>query len=68
MLIAFTIWTACSAVYAKTGNSGAGSAVLAMIFVFYGGKSEKFLQFKIQALTNHSCRFRVARSHCLIYR
>ncbi|OAK94160.1 general substrate transporter [Phaeosphaeriaceae sp. SRC1lsM3a] len=36
MLIAFTIWTACSAVYAKTGNSGAGSAVLAMIFVFYG--------------------------------
>ncbi|KAJ5109088.1 hypothetical protein N7456_005763 [Penicillium angulare] len=26
----------CSAVYAKTGNSGAGSAVIAMIFLFYG--------------------------------
>jgi len=36
MLIAFTVWTACSAVYAKTGSSGAGSAVLAMIFLFYG--------------------------------
>ncbi|KAB2111700.1 hypothetical protein AG0111_0g357 [Alternaria gaisen] len=36
MLIAFTIWTACSAVYAQTGNSSAGSAVLAMIFLFYG--------------------------------
>jgi sugar porter (SP) family MFS transporter len=37
MLVAFTIWTACSAVYAQTGNSSAGSAVLAMIFFFYGG-------------------------------
>lgn len=36
MLIAFTVWTACSAVYAQTGNSSAGSAVLAMIFLFYG--------------------------------
>ncbi|KAL1593081.1 hypothetical protein SLS59_009406 [Nothophoma quercina] len=36
MLIAFSIWTACSAVYAQTGNSSAGSAVLAMIFLFYG--------------------------------
>ncbi|KAF2441529.1 general substrate transporter [Karstenula rhodostoma CBS 690.94] len=36
MLVAFSIWTACSAVYAKTGDSGAGSAVLAMIFLFYG--------------------------------
>ncbi|KAF2016646.1 general substrate transporter [Aaosphaeria arxii CBS 175.79] len=36
MLIAFSIWTACSAVYAKTENSSAGSAVLAMIFLFYG--------------------------------
>jgi MFS family permease len=36
MLISFTIWTACSAVYAKTGSSGSGSAVLAMIFLFYG--------------------------------
>lgn len=26
----------CSAVYAQTGNKGAGSAVLAMIFLFYG--------------------------------
>lgn len=26
----------CSAVYAETGNNGAGSAVLAMIFLFYG--------------------------------
>ncbi|KAF2677190.1 general substrate transporter [Lentithecium fluviatile CBS 122367] len=36
MLIAFTVWTVCSAVYEKTGNSSAGSAVLAMIFLFYG--------------------------------
>jgi MFS family permease len=36
MLVAFTVWTACSAVYAKTASSGAGSAVLAMIFLFYG--------------------------------
>lgn len=36
MLVAFTVWTACSAVYAKTGSTEAGSAVLAMIFLFYG--------------------------------
>lgn len=36
MLVSFTVWTACSAVYAKTGSSAAGSAVLAMIFIFYG--------------------------------
>ncbi|KAG8630871.1 hypothetical protein KVT40_000011 [Elsinoe batatas] len=36
MLITFSIWTGCSAVYAKTGNAGAGSAVIAMIFLFYG--------------------------------
>lgn len=36
MLVSFTIWTACSAVYARTGDPGAGSAVLAMIFLFYG--------------------------------
>lgn len=36
MLVVFSVWTACSAVYAQTGNSGAGSAVLAMIFLFYG--------------------------------
>ncbi|KIM93674.1 hypothetical protein OIDMADRAFT_137244 [Oidiodendron maius Zn] len=36
MLIAFTVWTACSAVYAKSGSSQAGSAVLAMIFLFFG--------------------------------
>jgi MFS family permease len=36
MLISFTILTACSAVYAQSGNSSAGSAVIAMIFLFYG--------------------------------
>ncbi|KAH8652644.1 general substrate transporter [Tricladium varicosporioides] len=36
MLISFTVWTACSAVYAKTGSQAAGSSVLAMIFLFYG--------------------------------
>ncbi|KAF2034481.1 MFS general substrate transporter [Setomelanomma holmii] len=36
MLISFTIWTACSATYAKTRDASAGSAVLAMIFLFYG--------------------------------
>ncbi|KAL4799498.1 hypothetical protein BDV19DRAFT_385267 [Aspergillus venezuelensis] len=36
MLISFSIWTACSAVYNKTGSEPAGQAVLAMIFLFYG--------------------------------
>ncbi|OAG07860.1 general substrate transporter [Paraphaeosphaeria sporulosa] len=36
MLVAFTIWTACSAVYAQTKNAAAGQAVIAMIFLFYG--------------------------------
>ncbi|EFX02239.1 hexose transporter [Grosmannia clavigera kw1407] len=36
MLITFSIWTACSAIYAKTGSAATGSAVLAMIFLFYG--------------------------------
>lgn len=36
MLVSFTVWTACSAVYTKTGNASAGQAVLAMIFLFYG--------------------------------
>ncbi|KAL2831635.1 general substrate transporter [Aspergillus pseudoustus] len=36
MLISFSIWTACSAVYSKTGSAAAGRAVLAMIFLFYG--------------------------------
>lgn len=36
MLVTFTVWTACSAVYAKNGSAEAGSAVLAMIFLFYG--------------------------------
>lgn len=36
MLVSFTVWTACSAVYAQTGNAAAGRAVLAMIFLFYG--------------------------------
>ncbi|KAJ6092599.1 general substrate transporter, partial [Penicillium sp. IBT 16267x] len=35
MLITFSIWTACSAVYAKTESPALGSAVVAMIF-FYG--------------------------------
>ncbi|KAF4775974.1 hypothetical protein HER10_EVM0002342 [Colletotrichum scovillei] len=36
MLVIFSVWTGCSAVYAQTGNKDAGSAVLAMIFLFYG--------------------------------
>ncbi|KAL2406685.1 Lactose permease [Exophiala dermatitidis] len=36
MLVTFSIWTGCSAVYAQTGNKGAGGAVIAMIFLFYG--------------------------------
>ncbi|KAL3433228.1 major facilitator superfamily domain-containing protein [Aspergillus tetrazonus] len=36
MLISFTVWTACSAVYAQTESAPAGRAVLAMIFLFYG--------------------------------
>ncbi|KUL90819.1 hypothetical protein ZTR_00635 [Talaromyces verruculosus] len=36
MLVTFSIWTGCSAVYAQTGNTAAGSAVIAMIFLFYG--------------------------------
>ena len=36
MLVTFTIWTACSALYSENGNTGAGSAVIAMIFLFFG--------------------------------
>ncbi|TDZ37475.1 Lactose permease [Colletotrichum spinosum] len=36
MLLSFSIWTACSAVYAQTESASAGIAVVAMIFVFYG--------------------------------
>ncbi|WQF77407.1 Putative major facilitator, sugar transporter, major facilitator superfamily [Colletotrichum destructivum] len=36
MLISFSVWTACSAVYAQTESASAGIAVVAMIFVFYG--------------------------------
>ncbi|KAG2416057.1 hypothetical protein HFD88_007249 [Aspergillus terreus] len=36
MLITFSIWTGCSAAYAQSGNTGAGTAVIAMIFLFYG--------------------------------
>lgn len=35
MLISFSVWTGCSAVYAQSGNPGAGSAVIAMVFMFY---------------------------------
>lgn len=35
MLVSFSVWTGCSAVYAQTGDSGAGSAVIAMVFLFY---------------------------------
>ncbi len=31
MLVAFSVWTGCSAVYAQTGNTQAGSAVIAMV-------------------------------------
>lgn len=36
MLISFSIWTACSAVYEQTESAATGMAVVAMIFVFYG--------------------------------
>jgi MFS family permease len=36
MLISFSVWTACSAVYAQTESASAGMAVVAMIFLFYG--------------------------------
>lgn len=35
MLVSFTIWTACAAMYEKTGQQGYGNAVLGMIFLFY---------------------------------
>lgn len=35
MLLSFSVWTGCSAVYAESGNQGAGSAVIAMVFLFY---------------------------------
>ena len=35
MLLSFSVWTGCSAVYARSGNEGAGSAVIAMVFLFY---------------------------------
>ena len=35
MLLTFSVWTGCSAVYAESGNRGAGGAVIAMVFLFY---------------------------------
>ncbi|KAK1625704.1 general substrate transporter [Colletotrichum phormii] len=35
MLVVFSVWTGCSAVHAQTGNKDVGSAVLAMISLFY---------------------------------
>lgn len=35
MLLSFSGWTGCSAVYAQTGNPQAGAAVIAMVFLFY---------------------------------
>ncbi|KAL6233079.1 hypothetical protein BDW75DRAFT_232246 [Aspergillus navahoensis] len=35
MLVTFSVWTGCSAVYAQRENSRAGSAVIAMIFLYY---------------------------------
>jgi hypothetical protein len=35
MLLSFSVWTGCSAVYAQSGDEGAGSAVIAMVFLFY---------------------------------
>jgi MFS family permease len=36
MLLTFSVWTACSAVYAQNGSSAAGVTVVVMIFLFYG--------------------------------
>lgn len=36
MLLAFSVWTACSAMYAQNESKAAGGTVVAMIFVFYG--------------------------------
>ncbi|KAL4799951.1 general substrate transporter [Aspergillus venezuelensis] len=36
MLVTFSVWTGCSAVYDQNGDSGAGGAVIAMIFLYYG--------------------------------
>jgi MFS family permease len=36
MILSFTAWLACSAVYAEQGNNGAGKAVIALIFIFFG--------------------------------
>ncbi|KAL6237950.1 hypothetical protein BDW75DRAFT_248153 [Aspergillus navahoensis] len=36
MLISFSVWTACSAIYSHTESAPTGRAVLAMIFLFYG--------------------------------
>jgi MFS family permease len=68
MLVSFTVWTACSAVYTKTRNASAGRAVLAMIFLFYGvaglawpgltvSCNVEFLPYKIRAngLTLYFC-------------
>jgi sugar porter (SP) family MFS transporter len=35
MLISFSIWTACAAMYEKTGKQAYGNTVLGMIFLFY---------------------------------
>ncbi|KAL4949678.1 major facilitator superfamily domain-containing protein [Aspergillus filifer] len=36
MLVTFSVWTGCSSVYDQNGNSGAGGAVIATVFLYYG--------------------------------
>ncbi|ETI28820.1 hypothetical protein G647_01272 [Cladophialophora carrionii CBS 160.54] len=36
MLLAFSVWTGCSAVYAQTQSASVGKAVIGMIFLFNG--------------------------------
>lgn len=67
MLITFSVWTACSAVYAQTGNSSAGSAVLAMIFLFYGGKLSYHGLLRDVRLQVCSCWSCVARSYRFVH-
>jgi MFS family permease len=58
MLIFFTCWTVCSAVYTKTGNSNAGTAVLVFIFLFYGSSGIAWPGLAL-AYTVEICPYRV---------
>lgn len=58
MLVSFVVWTACSAVFAKTASAAAGLTVVVFIFVyfyFYGKSHAVMVVFWLVLTTHRYC-------------